>query len=85
MVKYCKKYQCIEFPNEGDYYLPIEFFKTTNEYGINEGYYHLLEKSWFNPYRKATQKILLDLGFNIDFKFNEDFFIKSIKYINKIF
>jgi hypothetical protein len=77
MVKYCKQFDCIEFPNEGDYWLPIETFRQNYEDGTNNGYSHLLKKPWFKQYRKATQKILLDLGLDIDFKFNEKEYIEK--------
>jgi hypothetical protein len=85
MVKYCKQFDCIEFPNEGDYWLPIDLFRAEKENDINNGYYHLLEKPWFKQYRKSTQKILLDLGLNIDFELNEKEYIKNTNSIIDMF
>lgn len=84
MIKYCKEFECIEFPNEGGYWIPIEDFNFLNEYGMNEGYFNLCEKYWFKNYIVSFKKLMLELEIEIDYKKVEDYYISYFKYLETI-
>jgi hypothetical protein len=85
MVTYNKKFNCIEFKNQGNYYLPIYHFQTNFNDGVNTGYYHLLKKSWFHLYKNETKNILKGLGFSIDFELAEQYRQNEINFFNEMF